>query len=236
MKKRIALACLLLIVPVLSGCGQQSDKSDGKVELKSFDDKVSYVLGIDIGSSLRKTGTEVDLAKFYRGIEDSLNEKELLMSGEDIEATKKDFSKKVQEDYANKMKGVSEKNLEEGKAFFAANKDKEGVVTTESGLQYEVITKGDGQIPKATDQVKVHYSGKLLNGTEFDSSYKRNQPAAFRVNGVIPGWTEALQLMPVGSKYKLYIPSDLAYGAREVGPDIGPNSTLVFEVELLGIE
>ena len=132
--------------------------------------------------------------------------------------------------------GEKAKNLEEGKTFLFINKDKEGVVTTESGLQYEVITKGDGPTPKATDQVKVHYRGTLLSGKEFDSSYKRNQPATFRLNGVIKGWTEALQLMSVGSKHRLYIPAELAYGDREVGPDIGPNSTLIFEVELLGIE
>ncbi|MBU0479670.1 MAG: FKBP-type peptidyl-prolyl cis-trans isomerase [Proteobacteria bacterium] len=236
MKKRIILASILMIIPVMSGCGQQADKSEKNIELKSFDDKVSYVLGLDIGTSLRETGTKIDLATFYRGIEDSLNEKKILMEEADIESTKRDFSKKIQQEYEAKMKGLADKNLEEGKAFFAANKDKEGVVVTESGLQYKVLVKGDGATPKATDQVKVHYRGKLLNGKEFDSSYKRDQPAAFRVNGVIRGWTEVLQLMPVGSKYEVYIPSDLAYGDREVGPDIGPNAALVFEVELLGIE
>ncbi len=236
MKKILVLAGLLMVVPLLSGCGQQSEKADRKVELKSFDEKVSYVLGIDIGRSLRETGTDIDLATFYQGVEDSLNEKELIMKDEEINTTKSEFSKKIQQDYEKKMQDLAVKNLEEGKTFFAGNKDKEGVITTESGLQYTVLVKGDGPIPKATDQVKVHYSGKLLDGKEFDSSYKRNKPATFKANGVIKGWTEALQLMPVGSKYKLFIPADLAYGEREVGPDIGPNSTLVFEVELLGIE
>ena len=236
MKKILILAVLLIVFPLLSGCGQQAEKSERKAELKTFDEKVGYVLGLDIGRSLKETGTNIDLATFYQGIEDSLNEKAQVMGDDEIETTKREFSKKIQQDYEKKMKTIAVKNLEEGKAFFADNKDKEGVVTTESGLQYTVLVKGDGPMPKATDMVKVHYSGKLLDGKEFDSSYKRDEPAKFRVNGVINGWTEALQLMPVGSKYKLFIPADLAYGEREVGPDIGPNSTLVFEVELLGIE
>ena len=135
-----------------------------------------------------------------------------------------------------KMKLAGDANQKEGAAFLAANKTKEGVVTTSSGLQYKVLKQGDGPKPTATDSVVCNYKGTLINGTEFDSSYKRGQPATFPVNGVIKGWTEALQLMPTGSKWQLFVPADLAYGARGAGQDIGPNATLIFEVELLSIQ
>ncbi|MBW2412326.1 MAG: FKBP-type peptidyl-prolyl cis-trans isomerase, partial [Deltaproteobacteria bacterium] len=149
---------------------------------------------------------------------------------------KQEFSRQVQESRQTQMAALSEKNRADGEAFLAANKNKEGVVTTASGLQYKVLKKGDGPKPQNNDRVSVHYRGTLLDGTEFDSSYKRGKPATFQVNGVIRGWTEALQLMNVGSKYQLFIPSDLAYGTRGAGRKIGPNSTLIFDVELLGIE
>ncbi len=134
------------------------------------------------------------------------------------------------------MKLAGDANQKEGAAFLAANKTKEGVVTTSSGLQYKILKQGDGPKPTATDSVVCNYKGTLINGTEFDSSYKRGQPATFPVNGVIKGWTEALQLMPTGSKWQLFVPADLAYGARGAGQDIGPNATLIFEVELLSIQ
>ena len=135
-----------------------------------------------------------------------------------------------------KTETLAEKNMEEGEKFLSENKKKKGIVTTKSGLQYIVLSEGNGARPKATDKVKVHYKGTLIDGTEFDSSYKRGEPAVFQVKGVIPGWTEALQLMKVGSKYNLFIPSNLAYGQRGAGSKIGPNVTLIFEVELLSIE
>ena len=149
---------------------------------------------------------------------------------------KLEFAQKLQREYAARIEEASRKNLAEGEAFLKGNKDLDGVITTASGLQYKVLAEGDGPVPAATDQVKVHYRGTLINGKEFDSSYERQEPVTFRLDSVIPGWVEALQLMKVGSKYQLFIPPALAYGAREVGPEIGPNTTLIFEVELVGIE
>jgi FKBP-type peptidyl-prolyl cis-trans isomerase len=178
----------------------------------------------------------MNLEVLYRGLEDSLNERELKLTTEQIAAVKKEFSQKLQQEYTARIEEAGRKNLAEGEAFLQENAAKEGVVTTPSGLQYKVLVEGDGPRPALTDQVKVNYRGTLLNGKEFDSSYARNEPVVFQLNSVIPGWVEAMQLMKVGSKYQLFIPAALAYGEREAGPDIGPNSTLIFEVELLGIE
>ena len=146
------------------------------------------------------------------------------------------FAMKMQKEQMQKMEALAKENKKQGEVFLAENKKKKNVTTTKSGLQYIVLRKGKGKKPKATEQVKVHYKGTLIDGTEFDSSYKRREPVTFPVNRVIPGWSEALQLMNVGSKYQLFIPSNLAYGERGGGPQIGPNATLIFEVELLSIE
>jgi FKBP-type peptidyl-prolyl cis-trans isomerase len=227
---------VFVVIGGLSGCSGPQESKDRKVELETFNDKISYVLGIDIGSSLLQTGTEINLDVMYKGIEDSINDRELMLGSEETEALKLEFSQKLQEDYEKKIKESGEKNLAEGKTFLEDNKKKEGVVTTESGLQYKVMVEGDGALPASTDKVKVHYRGTLIDGKEFDSSYSRGEPVTFQLDSVIPGWVEALQLMKVGSKYQLFIPQDLAYGEREVGPDIEPYSTLIFEVELIGIE
>ncbi|MBU0485505.1 MAG: FKBP-type peptidyl-prolyl cis-trans isomerase [Proteobacteria bacterium] len=219
--------------PGQDGAAQAPNK---EVKLESFPARLSYVLGTDIGSSLREMGKEVDLDTLYKGIQDSFKGGEILLTAEEIEAVKMEFSSKMQEEFTKKNNELTVKNKQEGESFLAENKNKEGVVTTESGLQYIVLTEGDGPVPTENDKVKVHYRGTLINGTEFDSSYKRNAPAVFQVKGVIPGWTEALLLMKTGSKYQLFVPAALAYGERAVGPDIGPNSTLLFEVELLSIE
>lgn len=197
---------------------------------------ISYCVGLDIGGSLKEIPADLDLDLVIMGIKDQLSGKDPLLNEAQVMKIKREFSMKIQEERAKKMETASTENKDEGTKFLEANKARKGVSVTSSGLQYEVVKEGAGASPKATDTVKVHYRGTLISGTEFDSSHKRGEPATFPVNRVIPGWTEALQLMKVGSVYKLYIPSDLAYGERGAGRDIGPNSTLIFEVELLGIE
>ena len=210
--------------------------------LKTAREKLSYSIGLQLGTSLKEIKEDIDFSTAVQGIEDSFNDKKLLLTQEEIMEELTAFSKKMQkkqmkimEEQKKKMEALGKENKKQGEAFLAENKKKKDVITTKSGLQYIVLSKGEGQKPKATDQVKVHYKGTLIDGTEFDSSYKRGEPVTFPVNRVIPGWTEALQLMNVGSKYKLFIPSDIAYGERGPMP-IGPNATLIFEVELLSIE
>lgn len=192
-------------------------------------DKISYALGLSIGNNFLSSGIKkVDFEAFLKGMQDVINEAPLAMSY--------DEAKEVMNDYFTKLQGEKlEVNLKAGEEFLAINKNRPGVVTLPSGLQYEILKEGNGSKPKATDQVKCHYHGTLIDGTVFDSSVERGQPATFGVNQVIPGWVEALQLMPVGSKWKLFIPSNLAYGKAGAGQSIEPNSTLIFEVEILDI-
>jgi len=192
-------------------------------------DKISYALGLSIGNNFLTSGIDkLDVATFAKGVEDVLNNNQPEMSYDEAKNIINEYFTKLQE-------GKLENNLKAGKEFLEINKKRPGVVTLPSGLQYEIIKEGNGPIPKATDQVKCHYHGTLINGTVFDSSVQRGTPATFGVNQVIQGWVEALQLMPVGSKWKLFIPSDLAYGTSGAGQTIEPNSTLVFEVEVLDI-
>ena len=204
--------------------------------LKTEQDKVSYSLGMDIGNNLKRQSIEIDPEILARGLKDAFSGGKLLMSEEEYRNTMANFRKEMMAKQQAQMKTKGEKNMKEGDAFLAENKDKKGVVSLPSGLQYKVIKEGEGDTPKATDKVTVHYRGTLIDGTEFDSSYGRGEPATFPVNGVIPGWTEALQLMNAGSKWQLFIPSNLAYGERGAGGKIGPNSTLIFDVELLSIQ
>lgn len=241
-KKILALTLSTLLAAVLvAGCNRPAEKkeegsSTGKVELKNFEDRVSYMIGADIGASLRANQAKIDPALVSSGLADSFLDRPLLLTEEEIEKIKLEFTEKMQQEHSAKLAAAAAANKAEGEAFLAENAKKPGVLTTASGLQYEVVTLGTGPKPGPEDMVKVHYRGTLVNGKEFDSSYQRGEPVLFKVGAVIPGWSEALQLMPVGSTYKLALPGDLAYGEREVGPDIGPNSTLLFEVELLGIE
>ena len=198
-------------------------------------DKISYSIGNDIGSSFTKMGIEINHSVLAKGISDAVSGAKPALTKEEMQKTLQDFQAEMQAKAMEKQKAAGDKNKGEGEAFLAANKSKDGVKATASGLQYKVITEGKGPKPKATDTVKVNYRGTLVDGTEFDSSYKRGEPVTFPVNGVIPGWTEALQLMPVGSKYQLFIPAGLAYG-EQGPPGIGANATLIFEVELLSIE
>lgn len=236
MKKTIIAAVCLAM---LAACSQQAEvKKEAKpAELQLNDDgaKLSYAIGMDIGSSLKSLDADINRPALVAAINDRLDGKTLKLSDEDAGKAKQAFFKKRAEKQAAEQKAAAEKNKKEGAAFLAENGKKEGVTTTDSGLQYEVIKQGDGAKPKATDKVTVNYRGTLIDGTEFDSSYKRGEPVTFPLNGVIKGWTEGVQLMSVGSKYKFVLPSDLAYGARGAGPKIGPDSVLVFEVELLGI-
>lgn len=207
-----------------------------KLELKEQKDKVSYSIGVDIGTNLKNAGIDVDQETLSKGIKDGLSGSTPVMTKEEMQQTLMGLQKEMIAKQAERMKTLAEKNKKEGDAFLAENKSKEGIKTLPSGLQYKIITEGTGAKPKLTDVVTVHYRGTLIDGTEFDSSFKRGQPATFPVNGVIPGWTEALQLMPAGSKWQLFIPSNLAYGERGAGQTIGPNATLIFDVELLAVK
>jgi FKBP-type peptidyl-prolyl cis-trans isomerase len=199
--------------------------------LKDQKDKVSYSIGLNIGANLGRQNVEVNPEALTAGLKDGIAGKPQLTQDQ-IKEVMTAFEKDMQE----KQKAAGEKSAGEGKKFLEENKKKEGVKTTASGLQYKVMKEGTGAQPKGTDTVTVNYRGTLISGNEFDSSYKRGQPATFPLNGVIKGWTEGLQLMKTGSKYQLFVPPDLAYGERTVGADIPPNATLIFEVELLDIK
>jgi len=236
MVKPVWIFITILILSMLFPACSPVEKQITKKDLKTDADKISYALGMEFGPSLKPFENEIDIALFARGLEDSLKKKEALLTPEETEEIRKMISKKVQT-YREKEKNMlAEKNLKEGEEFLAKNKKKKEVVTTESGLQYIVMHKGNGLKPKKTDMVKVHYRGMLIDGTEFDSSYKRGKSVVFSLQGIIPGWIEALQLMTVGSKHTLFVPSNLAYGKNGAGRLIGPNAVLIFEVELLGIE
>jgi FKBP-type peptidyl-prolyl cis-trans isomerase len=201
--------------------------------LKTSEDKMSYVLGREIGQGLKDSPSKIDLKIFMMGIQDTLNNQKSPLSPEEEARIKAEFSAKMREEQAKKQAAVADQNAKAEESFLAKNKSQKGVVTTDSGLQYQVIKEGTGEGIKETDKVKVHYRGTLIDGTEFDSSFARNQPAVFDVKGVIPGWTEGLQLMKFGGKYRLWVPSKLGYGARGAGRVIGPNSLLIFDVEPL---
>jgi FKBP-type peptidyl-prolyl cis-trans isomerase FklB len=203
---------------------------------KSDKERQSYAVGMNIGESLHRQPVELDMDSLIKGLKESMAGGKTLLTDEEAKAALTELGQQVRAKQEEKVKQAAETNKKEGEAFLAANKTKEGVVTTPSGLQYKILKAGTGPKPTASDKVSVNYKGTLINGTEFDSSYKRGQPATFPVGQVIKGWTEALQLMPVGSKWQLFIPADLAYGDRGAGSDIGPGSTLIFEVELLSIE
>jgi FKBP-type peptidyl-prolyl cis-trans isomerase FklB len=223
MKNVIIISSLLAVV----ACKPETPK---EVKLENELDSVSYSLGVNIGENINKQFEEYSLDNFVAGMKGVLNnEEEPKISGEQATAI-------IQGYFTKKQGQESESMIEEGRKFLETNASKEGVTVLESGLQYEVLAQGDGiNMPKLEDKVTTHYHGTLMDGTVFDSSVDRGEPASFPVNGVIKGWTEALQLMSVGSKWKLYVPYDLAYGERGAGPQIGPYSTLVFEVELISI-
>ena len=204
--------------------------------LKTQKDKLSYAIGMNIGAGMKKDGVDVDPSVLEQGLKDALTGSKPLMTDAEAQTVMTEFRTEMIKKKQDETQRVGEANKQAGQQFLATNKTKEGVVTLPDGLQYKILKEGAGPKPTATDTVTVNYRGTLINGAEFDSSYKRNQPTTFGVNQVIKGWTEALQLMPVGSKWQLFIPSDLAYGERSPAPEIGPNSTLIFDVELLSIQ
>jgi len=204
-------------------------------ELETDAQKLGYIIGMDIGSSLKQQGGDLDLDSLIEAMRATYNDQPLAMTPEEAASVRESFIAARRAEAEQQRQSMAAINAAEGDKFLLENRGKEGVQVTDSGLQYKVIVMGDGAKPAATDTVTVHYRGTLLNGEEFDSSYSRNEPTTFQLNQVIPGWTEGVQLMPMGSKFMFYIPSDLAYGPNGGGP-IGPNATLIFEVELLGIE
>ena len=227
--KYIAIITGFLII----GC--ESTDNQQRPKLETAMDSVSYSIGVDIGKNMKAQELDINDKAMFAGWKAAFNDEDLQLTEEDMLGTLNNFRKVMQEKSQLRAQQQSEENLSAGQAFLAENANEEGVVTVTSGLQYKVLKKGLGDKPTEKSSVTVHYRGTLINGEEFDSSYKRGQPFTTPVTNVIPGWTEALQLMPVGSKWELYIPSNLAYGNSPRGPG-GPNSTLVFEVELLGIE
>jgi FKBP-type peptidyl-prolyl cis-trans isomerase len=211
-------------------------KSPAPLALSTQKQKQSYAIGLNIGKSMKRDAVEVDTEILARGIRDALAGGKTLLTDEEVKATLTELQVEVRKHQQDEFQAEADKNKKDGDAFLAANKTKEGVVTLPSGLQYKILKEGTGPKPAAQDTVVCNYRGTLLDNTEFDSSEKHGGPASFPVNQVIKGWTEALQLMPVGSKWQLFVPSELAYGPRQAGPQIGPNSTLIFEVELLSIK
>ena len=262
MKQYVALlACLF----ALTACGNQSDsdeasgdasasngsdsaaQADSKADSKAADSEKSgdfdspearrsYALGMDIGNSLKELPVEIDVDSLAEGVRDTVSGDDTRLSQDELDGVMQGFVQDMEAAQQKKVDQQSKNNLDKGKKFLAENKDKEGVETTDSGLQYKVVEEGDGPSPSDSDSVTVHYTGKLIDGTVFDSSRKRGEPVTFPVDAVIPGWTEALQLMKQGAKYELYIPAELAYGERGAGAQIGPNETLIFDVELISVE
>jgi len=230
MTKRWILTIGLLVVPTLSLA------QGGTAELKTEKDKLSYAMGMDLGGQLKKNSVDVDPSVFARGLADALSGGKTLLTEEEAKTVITELQKTMFAKNLAQAKAAGDKNRAEGEAFLAANKSKEGVVTLPSGLQYKIITAGTGPKPTLEQTVVCQYRGTLIDGKEFDSSYKRGQPATFPVKGVIKGWTEALQLMPVGSKWQVFVPSALAYGERGAGADIQPGATLIFEIELIAIK
>jgi FKBP-type peptidyl-prolyl cis-trans isomerase FklB len=222
----------LVAIALMASAGYSADAP----ALKTQKERTGYAIGADIGNMLSRQPVDIDVDSFLKGASDVLNKKKLLLTDQELRDILTGLQKDMMAKQEERMKTMGEKNKKDGAAFLAENKKKEGVKTLPSGLQYKVIKEGTGKVPKATDTVTTNYRGTLIDGTEFDSSYKRGQPATFPVNGVIKGWTEALQLMKTGSKWQLFVPSDLAYGDKGAGPQIGPNAVLIFEVELLSVQ
>ncbi|MDX1735787.1 MAG: FKBP-type peptidyl-prolyl cis-trans isomerase [Halioglobus sp.] len=240
--KKFALSLALFGAVALQGCNQQppaateeTAAASGEVKLESFEQRLSYGIAFSVGQRMAADNIPLDSDAFLQGIDDALKGQQPRLTPEEMQQEMQTYQQQVMAERAEAQQALAGANQAAAETFLAENAAREGVVVTESGLQYEVLEAGEGAKPGADDTVEVHYRGTLVDGTEFDSSYSRGEPVTFGVGQVIAGWTEALQLMSVGSKYKLAIPADLAYGAGGAGQVIGPNAALLFEVELLSI-
>lgn len=252
MKKLSTMAALLLLAGTSAASAQQSAQQPAQQPAQapaqpqaqaapgnkpqSLEQRASYIIGYNLGSSLKQQEIAVTPDLIIQGLRDGLGGAQALLTDEEMQAAMTEFQQQLMTRQQEQMEAAAAKNKKEAEDFLAANKGKEGVVTTASGLQYQILQQGTGATPKETDKVTVHYKGTLADGTVFDSSYDRGQPAQFVVNQVIPGWVEGLQLLKVGSKARLFIPPALAYGEGGAGGEIGPNSLLIFDVELLNTE
>lgn len=238
LKKSFVVMAMLCLISTGVACAQSEESAEGSTgeALDTLEQRASYAIGMNMAQGMKSQDVPIDLDLLIQGLRDSFAGEDTRLSPQEMQQALQEFQQMMMQRQQEARAAQGATNQQEAEAFFAENKDNEGVVTTDSGLQYMVMEEGDGPKPTASDRVTVHYKGTLLDGTEFDSSYNRGQPATFPVSGVIQGWQEAIPLMSVGSKYKLWIPPDLAYGAQGQGPVIGPNQTLVFEVELLSIE
>ncbi len=228
--KQLCIVLLCLVVMTIQLSAQK------KTTLKTEKDKVSYIIGTDIAKNLKKQGIDIEPDMLFKGLKDEFTDQKLVLSDSEIQQVMLAFQQEMMAKQSKQAGEAAEKNQKEGADFLAANKKKDSVITLPSGLQYKVLVEGSGKTPTISDTVTTNYRGTLIDGTEFDNSYKRGEPATFPVRGVIPGWTEALQHMKVGAKWLLYVPSNLAYGEQGAGQTIGPNATLIFEVELLSIK
>jgi FKBP-type peptidyl-prolyl cis-trans isomerase FklB len=237
--KKIYLSTLAiaLVGITMTGCNEEKKAETAETPaLTTQEQKVGYAIGAQIGAQLAMTKDDIDSKALVAGLTDAMNGTTLKLTDQQMQEAKMAFQKKVQDKAQKEMTKLAEANKADGEKFLAENKTKEGVVTLPSGLQYKVIQAGTGATPTAADTVVTHYTGTLINGQVFDSSVQRGEPATFPVNGVIAGWTEALQHMKVGAKWQLFIPAELAYGERGAGQTIAPNSTLIFDIELLEIK
>jgi FKBP-type peptidyl-prolyl cis-trans isomerase len=231
-KKAVKILPVALIGALLAACGQ-SGQMDDTTNLESLESRVNYGLGYNYASQLLQSGIELDAGAFTAGVRDAAADSESRLTDEELQAAFEEYQANLQAQAEAEQESMASENLAEANAFLAENAQAEGVMTTASGLQYKILEEGTGPKPTTDSTVQVHYEGRLLDGTVFDSSYQRGEPVDFGVTQVIPGWTEALQMMPEGSKWQLFIPPNLGYGASGAGGVIGPNSLLIFDVELI---
>ncbi|MHB8770474.1 MAG: FKBP-type peptidyl-prolyl cis-trans isomerase N-terminal domain-containing protein [Syntrophales bacterium] len=229
LKAMMALGILLVAVSAIAAEAEYE-------AFKTYEEKVSYGLGVDLARTLKRTGVSFDGDILLRGIRDELTGGKLLMSEKELRAIMSTHHGEMERKQEEARKAVAEENRQMGEAFLAENRTQEGVVSLASGLQYKILRQGSGRKPTEADTIECHYRGLLVNGTEFHSTYRSGQPATFKVQGLIPGWAEAVKLMPLGSKWQLFIPPELAYGERGSARHVGPNTTIVLELELLGIK